>query len=559
MKNAIQTNLSAYIKIFLMIFIIIFILPLFAACDKTPQHTDVPNTAPSGPTQEEVSATMESLLSQYEVEDVTAQDVAESYTGEGEELLVAKLEDDGRLKMVFKANGNLYSKVVTLPQTAKNVLTNGWESYVLSKIADYDLYSVVFGQKEIDKLKVTIQNAIAEYQEEVESYQGLTTKRLSYGKSSYEDNGALQKKVSEKLLAYQYHEVREDESFVIIGVDESGRVIEYLVQMNELVGGDVYERFINGVEGEDYTVTQREVDPSKPYAAPAEREIVTFDELYTSVFGKDFVFKSYKEVLEELTDKIFPRDQITIVATGNVDNKYRIYFQNYDAIKRRNLTYIEFVGADNSVIDGLNYLAATANVDDIKDIFSDYKNKKFISETDYITQTKNYLMSIKTNIVDKQKNIENSKKDDWVGRNVFIGTKEQLDFDKFGEQYLKVTGKTDAQLISAYVGAMSTDFMDDDNFFETHYVCFFNIALVYMEKGTVYVYKGQVAVPYYQDSTTESLYDSFLGNESFKLRNENTEIIEDANVLADLPEKEMQADLKYYAADAMIDDERRLG
>lgn len=69
---------------------------------------------------------------------------------------------------------------------------------------------------------------------------------------------------------------------------------------------------------------------------------------------------------------------------------------------------------------------------------------------------------------------------------------------------------------------------DFDTNFGTGYMSAFNMAVVYKEGNNLVIYKTNCIVPWYTNSTNESLYNSFLNGEkdkTYKLRNEETTVV----------------------------------
>ena len=211
----------------------VIVLLNLAACngdnsDKSPNMPD-----DNGDTSiEQVQKTVGDILKTFDVTEPSIMDVAKDYVKSGEKLLSAKLNASGDLEMIFESGDNISCKTADLPAGAQTLLSQDWQEYVLDKLGEKSLDKAIVGQDKIDAFKQRVSDAISDYKSAIKALYGAEITLNAFGGGNYDDKGALKKIVKDNLLEYKYNSVREDESFVIIGVDKQGNVIEYLVQMN---------------------------------------------------------------------------------------------------------------------------------------------------------------------------------------------------------------------------------------------------------------------------------------------------------------------------------------
>ena len=86
-------------------------------------------------------------------------------------------------------------------------------------------------------------------------------------------------------------------------------------------------------------------------------------------------------------------------------------------------------------------------------------------------------------------------------------TADEIDKPAFGAKLCK--GK---EVIATYVGAMSSRINDSAGMFNTGYYTTFETSVVYKENDQIIIKKDKIYVPYYNNSTNESLYNTFLSD-----------------------------------------------
>ena len=134
---------------------------------------------------------------------------------------------------------------------------------------------------------------------------------------------------------------------------------------------------------------------------------------------------------------------------------------------------------------------------------------------------------------------------------IITSTEDKINQPAFGAKLCE--GK---EVIATYVGAMSTRYLDDQKMFNTGYYTQFNTAVVYKENDTVTIKKDTIYVPYYNNSTNQSLYNSFLEGEEgkqYKVSSISTEVVNNP-VIATENGKKAEYNISFESKDPQLVD-----
>lgn len=135
-----------------------------------------------------------------------------------------------------------------------------------------------------------------------------------------------------------------------------------------------------------------------------------------------------------------------------------------------------------------------------------YLKDKYAEEKDE-NVVKNGMTSYKETINQKVKAYDELTTNDFKNGKAFADTKDNVDKEVFGAKLCK--GK---EVIATYVGAMSSRINDSAGMFNTGYYTTFETSVVYKENDQIIIKKDKIYVPYYNNSTNESLYNTFLSD-----------------------------------------------
>lgn len=354
---------------------------------------------------------------------------------------------------------------------------------------------------------------------------------------------------------------------VVSGVREDGTVVAFTGKDGKLqdhvlsVAGkeNMTEKEILDViaSGTGFSQTTRVVDANEKYETPALEEkpvveYVNFDTVYNEIFGKDYALASPTKLLENALPNIYNRVTSSKLIMYSIDNN--------------NLTlYTEFVdklgstGFGSATYKGSNYEKISeyiANYQEMSENFKQYVENKFMPEKIEVgsqeeTALKTNIVTFKNDVEAGSSYFEGLTNSDFTKNGIITNTDDVLDQSAFGAKLCE--GK---EVIATYVGAMSSRSLDDKKMFNTGYYAEFNTAVVYKENDTVTIKKDTIYVPYYNNSTNQSLYNSFLEGEEgkqYKVSSISTEVVNNP-VIATENGKKAEYNISFESKDPQLVD-----
>ena len=136
-------------------------------------------------------------------------------------------------------------------------------------------------------------------------------------------------------------------------------------------------------------------------------------------------------------------------------------------------------------------------------------------------------------------------------KTILNDTKDNVDKEAFGAKLCE--GK---EVIATYVGAMGTKQIDVLKSFNTGYYAAFDTTVVYKENDTVTIKKDKIYVPYYNNSTNESLYNTFLNDKDgtkHNIESISTEVVNNP-VIATENGKKAEYNISFESEDPQLVD-----
>ena len=257
--------------------------------------------------------------------------------------------------------------------------------------------------------------------------------------------------------------------------------------------------------GTGFSKTTRTIDPSKKYEAPALEE-KPVDETITigEIFDKNFSNINFSADVESAFQNIYSRRfsgyQVNTLFYAQEDNNAVVYvniMSNRDG--RTSLYKLSF----NSEVD-LVHVNENLKEKILKQVGYSSSEKVDKSEGDAVKENiQNVIEDIKSQIstVGELQNQQVKRE------GLLNNTADEIDKPAFGAKLCK--GK---EVIATYVGAMSSRINDSAGMFNTGYYTTFETSVVYKENDQIIIKKDKIYVPYYNNSTNESLYNTFLSD-----------------------------------------------
>ena len=278
-------------------------------------------------------------------------------------------------------------------------------------------------------------------------------------------------------------------------------------------------------ENPDITDPETPVDPEEPEIEDPTPEI-SFEEVYNEIFGENYEFVPFEDYMQLLAERVF---------STSTDVRFVLAGADPDAF----VIYADTVGGDNrcSLLQGTlmneKYSSILCNFYDLTRQseaaggFKQYMQQVYESCAD-ASSARAELETISTSLnqgIQLATILENGSFD--ITRPV-TNTADDIDFSAYAEEYTP----EGATPLKCYVGAMGPRDFDlvGNPWFNTGYVSSYSVVLLYLnEENELVIYDGAVCVPWYRDSTTESLYQAGLGTlgEEYKIIPGTTTVITD--------------------------------
>lgn len=304
--------------------------------------------------------------------------------------------------------------------------------------------------------------------------------------------------------------VREDRT-VVVFTGKNGKFEDHVLSVDGKENMTNEEILATIKSGTGFSKTTRTIDPSKKYEAPALEEIqvqyVDFDTVYNEIFGKGYALTAPTKLLQNVMLKInsdFNENKLLFVTN---DGSLILYSEGVDALGRKVFSKAQYKGADQVAINQYFSNSEKTSEDLKKEIKDKYMSKDIVVGSDEERDLKENLKNYKNDLEQCASDITNIEKSDFTRTKIFTSTKDSINQSAFGAKLCE--GK---EVIATYVGAMSTRLLDSSGRFDTGYYTTFETTVVYKENDQIVIKKDKIYVPYYNNSTNESLYNTFLSD-----------------------------------------------
>ncbi len=563
----------------------------FVGCDKDKAPVETPNPGgPGGSQIVEVQTTVEGLVTEY-IQDNHLENAIQNENKECLEELVSSIVENLDTES-FKAFIKDDTAVAVYKHADENGITRlGSTTFDLSTILQYylgtDLEDLIlfesgeFGDTTVstslsDKYNQKFATAMDKMLNNINTTQYTASQTNSYVEDS--DIPASVKNQVLKYLEESGHDKlgepvvfgapRKDGSAIVVGVNQKGEIVEYCFNIE---GGYnmIPPAYYNEVGSGASEVTSRKLDASSAYVEPGlvypQKETVQVSDLYDKAF-QGFEFKDLGGLMNDLAKR----------EMGS--NNPNVLFAEFDSTKTEISLYAEYTDTVNKI--RLLKLTFKSDFGDIVKNIWDYQEFKDMTDEEIkqyvlgalnITETEVEKDSadqteIEGDLAKERQRLEslgNDIQDDsklkLVNR-VFVenGGGEKLDnVNEYGKKLLE--DEKDIEVLRTYLGAWGGRVFDtgkDFTQYNTGYAQWCDACVVYVKDGKIYIYKTDVGVPDYTDSTNETRYSSILSGK-YAIRQEETQTINNA-IIFDEGGASSTAEDNYigYMVDLFLEDRR---
>ena len=238
-------------------------------------------------------------------------------------------------------------------------------------------------------------------------------------------------------------------------------------------------------------------------------KILTAADLYNEVFGENYSLKSFNQFFDELMDDVLSTvSEYQVLFADLTEDNFTIY-SNAKLIQGKTvLAQSKYKGNDAKTILDFYELSKQIGEKTFKDyILETTGSEIIIDSSDYQAKVKQ-LRNIKSQADLFASTISSISRSQFTTTTPITNTTTSIDFSKFTEKFMPA-GVTP---IACYVGEMGSRQMN--NYFGTGYTSGFAMAVAYIDGDNLLTIKSfTVVVPWYTNSTDDSLYKSALGEE----------------------------------------------
>ena len=435
------------------------------------------------------------------------QEIAVSAFGEGSMVLSFGIEQ-GTLSVISLNDGALSSVVVSLPEEVVDIL-NGELSSVLLKEANLTQNQTVSASE-----KEQVKQKLFEASQSVQSQIGEVSS-LTYGTQNSYITGSVRQNGSGSVSVLDA--VRSDGSVLLFDVLSDGKLSQSVFKIENAQSMSEDELWQAVTDGSLQPASQSDIDLSAVYAPPAVEEKITISEIYDQNFA-DIDFSA------QLNDMFVDIVKIGYPDATSVDPMF------YDENGNKTTIYYEMKESGRTYFGGLTFptpdgLPSGENLEAVilQQLGLNSSTEVPVDETaKYVSLIGNAINSYDLSSV-----VGGLTVADLTNKMYGIATNNSLPApsNDFGEALLNDLGEQ-GDIIATYVGDMSGRSLDADNLFGTGYLCGFQVTVVYSDGNQVMIVSTEVLVPWYTNSTNQSLYNEFVsGNGQYQLRNTETTTI----------------------------------
>ena len=438
-----------------------------------------------------------------------ANEIAENVYGDADVKAYGLKDDD--LQVISMVGDELSSVVVSLPQETIDYLKGDVKDSVLSKAGLTPQQEV----KESEKSQIVekISNAV----DYIESKIGAISD-LPVGNVNYYTKGEATENADKTFSVIS--PVRGDGTNVLFSVYENGDLTESVIKINDVENMTTNEIWEAISQGDYEIISQNELDPSSNYEEPPVEEKITIGEIYDQNFSN----VDFSDELENAFEKIYKTcyssstAETLFYAINDENNELSLYYE----LTRNNNGALSFNELKIKVQDSISEISKSQK--DYLLSSAGYMAQDEVTESKTNQVVENIQMAIE-NVLNDISELGNTSLSGISARTLINHNEEIENVNDFGEALLNEMGEN-GEIVETYVGDMGGKGFDTEGLFETGYLSEFPILIITIDNNKIKLIKSEVVVPWYSNSTNESLYNEFLkDNGQYQLNNTQTTTI----------------------------------
>lgn len=307
-------------------------------------------------------------------------------------------------------------------------------------------------------------------------------------------------------------------------VREDGSILKFEVTS----AGDIFETLVK----KDGTSLTRSISATEKYEAPAIEVIqkISVEKILNQYFG-NFNDYNFENKAQEIAQSVTPSGNHALFFYTANSNEIAIY-THVTAINRQFLyktTYTGNIGSDIEYFNQFKGLSDSQKLEVFAKELSISLNDEIELNSEEHKALENKIIQLKEKLTGKVENIESLTSSQFKARSLAGSTDVQLPkkANEFGEKF----APEGSEVLMTYVGDISGKHIDSDSSLGTGSYSRYDVLVVYSDGNDHYIKKVSVDVPWYANSTTESLYKHIFESKNYEIAKEENTTIKNAIVV----------------------------
>ncbi len=300
-------------------------------------------------------------------------------------------------------------------------------------------------------------------------------------------------------------------------VREDGSILKFEVTS----AGDIFETLVK----KDGTSLTRSISATEKYEEPAVEAIqkISVEKILNQYFGD---FKAY-DFAKKAEDMIrYDGRVMTTLFYSATENGIQFYM-NENMGGPDSLCQFVYQGAVGKDLMELNKYKDKNDIYAALGLTAEHKVEEGSQE--YL-ELVNKIESLKEQLQSNRDRVNELTENNFKSKRMLRNTTAQLpvkDINDFGGKFAPEGSK----VLMTYVGDLTSRIIDPDNSLGSGYQCRFDVLVVYSDGNNHYIKKVSVDVPWYANSTTESLYKHIFESKNYEIAKEDNTTIKNAIVV----------------------------
>lgn len=301
-------------------------------------------------------------------------------------------------------------------------------------------------------------------------------------------------------------------------VREDGSILKFEVTS----AGDIFETLVK----KDGISLTRSISTTEKYEEPAVEAIqkISVEKILNQYFG-DFKAYDFESKAQEIAATSNRKYELLFYSIN--ENAIQLYFNEYSEIAKTN-SICQYI-YQGSLSKDLMELNKYKDLNDVKLVLGLNSELKVEEGSQEHLELVNKIESFKQQFEASKQKTDSLVNSDFEYKRLLRHTDVQLPkkANEFGEKF----APEGSEVLMTYVGDLTGRNIDSDNSLGSGYYSRFDVLVVYSDGNNHYIKKVSVDVPWYANSTTESLYKHIFESKNYEIAKEKNTTIKNAIVV----------------------------